>query len=452
MTTTSTNIPLTAPLLKQYFLEGSKKESDLKIGVEWEKVGVLRESGKAVSYSGQRGVEVIFKALIRQFNWAPAMEGPHIIGLEKQGSFITLEPGGQIELSGRKAKTIDENSNELLTHLEEIKTVSDPMDIAWLGVGLQPMSPLDKIEWIPKERYKIMSAYFKKVGTLSHFMMKQTAAIQIALDFLNEQDAIRKLQLGMGLAPFLTAIFANSPISEGRLNGYQSKRAHIWSQTAPERTGIIPRIFNSGYTLEDYIEYALNLPMLFIVRHGKWIEVQNIPFKDFLKNGFKNETAVPADWDLHLSSIFTETRLRKYLEVRSIDAQKAEFGLAAPAIIKGLFYDEESQRKALDFVLNLTDEERRQITHDAALKGIHAAFRGKTLWNPCTQLLQWAEEGLQRLEKKGLAGNEETRFLLPLKNLLVNQKKMPAQIITDCFKEGLTKKEIVQRIIHCSAI
>ncbi len=429
--------------LRQYFIEGCKKPGDLKVGVEWEKIGVYKDSARAIAYSGPRGVAAIFKELIKKFRWEPVFLGSHITALRKDESSITLEPGGQIELSGRKALTLDENASELLTHLKEIEAVSEPLGIVWLGIGLQPVSKVDEIEWVPKERYAIMQDALKNKGTLTYCMMKQTASIQISLDYTSERDAGEKLRLAMGLSPILSALFSNSPVWEGRLNGFYTKRADIWLHTAPERTGIIPAAFEDGFGFDGYIEYALGVPMLFIVRQGKWIPMNGMTFNEFLKKGLAYYHATPADWDLHLTTIFTEARLKKYLEVRSMDCQQAELGLSIPALLKGLFYDDASRKKAWELVADLSIEERKKLAASVPQNGLKTKFKGKTLHEPALELLKLGEEGLR---------GDEAKYLRPLKKLLVERKVSPAEALLECLNKNATQKELAQRVLTCAAI
>lgn len=434
---------LSKEALRSYFIEGCKKPGDLKVGVEWEKIGVYKDTARAIAYSGPRGVTAIFKELVKKYGWGPVFLGPHIVALRKGESSITLEPGGQIELSGRKALTLDENAAELLTHLKEIEAVSEPLGIAWLGIGLQPFSTVDEIEWVPKERYAIMREVLKNKGALTYCMMKQTASIQISLDYTSEADAAEKLRLAMGLAPIFSALFANSPIWEGRLNGFYSKRADIWLHTAPERTGIIPAVFRDGFGFDGYMEYALGVPMLFIVRQGKWIPMNGMTFNDFLKKGLAYYRATPADWDLHLTTIFTEARLKKYLEVRSMDCQQAELGLAIPALLKGLFYNDVARKKAWGLVADLSAEERKKLAASVPREGLKTQFKGKTLLEPALQLLKLAEEGLK--------GNE-AKYLTPLKKLLGERGMTPAEALLKCLEKNATQKELAQRVLTCAAI
>lgn len=444
--------PLSLDQLAGYFLEGCKKESELKVGVEWEKIGVYRETGKAVSYSGPCGVESIFKALMARYAWEPVFSGSHVIALRKGDSSITLEPGGQIELSGQKAAFLSENAVELDRHLEEVRAVSGPMGIVWLGLGVQPVSKTGEIEWVPKERYRIMREALKNNGALSHAMMQETAAIQISLDFMNEEDAVRKLRLAMALSPFLYALFANSPVSEGKRNGFYSRRSAIWLETAPERTGIIRKVFDDGFTIRDYVEYALDVPLFFIIRRGKWVPVENTTFRQFWRNGLDHYQATLADWRLHLSTLFTEARLRQYLEIRSVDCQGRDLGLSAPAFLKGLFYDRDAHRSAWELLGNLPWEERMRLRQEVPVKGLHASFKGAALWEVSQKLVVLAEEGLARLSAKQLAAKDEIKYLNPLKALLFEKHKMPAELLLEGFADDLPMEEKVRHIIQKTAL
>ncbi len=443
---------LSRELLKEYFIDGFKKPQDLKVGVEWEKLGVYKDSGEAIRYAGENGVEAIFRALVKKFGWEPVFSGPHVTALKKNDSSITLEPGGQIELSGRKATSLDENASELYAHLNEIKEISAPLGIGWLGLGVQPVSSAEEMEWVPKERYAIMQESLKDKGALTYQMMKQTASIQVSLDFTDEADAVQKLRLAMSLAPIFSAMFANSPISGGKPNGFLSRRSHIWSQTAPERTGIIWDVFNPDYTLDNYVEFALKVPMLFIVRQDRWISMKGIPFHEFLKNGAGDDRPTLADWDLQLTTIFTEARLKKYLEIRSIDCQKTELGLAVPALLKGLFYDDAAAADAWKLTADLSLEERRRLSSEAPVKGLKTGWKGKTLLEPATQLLQLADEGLNRLTERKLASHNESKYLAPLKDLLLNKKMTPAEVLMECLNEKGTGKMPAKKIIECASI
>jgi glutamate--cysteine ligase len=449
--TLNSSIPLKRDTLSQFFIDGCKDEHDRQIGVEWEKLGVYKDSGKAISYYGKSGVESIFSELIKEFHWQPIYSGQFVIALTKNTSSITLEPGGQIELSGHKALTISENASELYDHLSEIKEVSAKLGIVWLGLGAHPVSPLDEIEWVPKERYKIMRETLP--GKLTHHMMKKTASIQISLDYTSEKDAIEKLRLAMALSPFLSAMYGNSPFSEGKLNGFKSWRAEIWQDTAPERSGIIQEVFKSGFSFESYVQFALKVPMIFIVRGNRWIPMNGMTFEDYLESGYAGTTATGADWELHLTTLFTEARLKKYIEIRSIDCQKTGTGLSIPALMKGLFYDDQAQENAWKIVGDLTLEERLEITRNVPRKGLRTAFKGHTLLRPCLDLLHSAQQGLLRISER-TAGEREIAYLTPLKEALENGQS-PADLLIEkagASFESLSEKERVKKILEWTEI
>lgn len=402
--------------IRSYFAAGCKRAADRMVGVEWEKIGVYRESGLAIRYAGERGVEAIFERLVARFGWTPVRAGGRTVALKKDGSSITLEPGGQIELSGAKACALDENVLELYAHLEEVKEVSEPLGIVWLGLGLQPFSRLEDIEWSPKPRYRIMREGLG--GELTQAMMKQTASIQISLDYMNEADAAGIFRLANALSPLLTALFANSPLACGRPSGWLSRRAHIWTRTAPERTGFVPAVFKPRFGFGDYLDYALRMPMLFIVRGGRWIPARGTSFQTFLKNGLGPYHAAEEDWELHLTTIFTDVRLKRYVEIRMMDCQKKELGLSAPALLKGIFYDPVSRRKAGGLFEGMTAPEWKRLKEEAAVKGLEAVWRGKSLLGPARRLTDWSEEGLKRLAGGSLALEREARYLMPLKKML----------------------------------
>ncbi len=443
---------LTQEGLRQYFINGFKKPDDLQVGVEWEKIGVYKDTLKAIRYSGPRGVESIFKALVRRNGWHAMKQRSHIIALQKGNSSITLEPGGQIELSGKKSMFLDENASELHSHLKEIKKISEPLGIAWLGIGLQPVSTCEEIEWVPKKRYAIMRKSLKNKGRLTFAMMKETASIQISLDYLTEKDALEKLRLAFALSPVLSAIYANSPISRGRLNGFYSRRCHIWRHTAPERTGIISDVFRSDFNFERYIEYALSVPMLFIVRGKNWVPANGITFEEFLKRGLGVHKPEIPDWPLHLTTIFTEARLKQYVEIRSMDCQKTNVGLSAPALLKGIFYDPGSRKKAWDLFAGLSIKERLKLSADVPSRGLQSRFKDKTIWAVAVELVGLAEKGLNRLSEKKLALKNEASYLEPLKDILIRRKITPAEILMECFSRSGSRKEIRNRIRCCAAI
>ena len=433
--------PVTREELRGYFLTGCKNETDLAIGVEWEKIGIYRDTGEAISYTGSRGVETIFRTLAQKNGWE-LVNGvdDRPIALKRAGASITLEPGGQIELSGQKAEHLSRNAEELFSHLRELKQVSDPLGIVWLGLGAQPFSVAQEIEWVPKDRYAIMREKLAGRGDLTYSMMKETASVQVSLDYTSQEDAVEKLRLAMALSPVFTALFANSPIEKGKKSPYLSRRADIWRHTTPERSGVLWKIFETPFTLDDYVEYALNVPLLFLVRDGRWLGAGNITFDGFLKKGLNGILAEPGDWDLHLTSIFTESRIKKYVEIRSIDCQKPLAGLAAAAFIKGLFYHKPSRQDAWQTVGSWTLEERKRLMEESPLKALKTVIGNGTLLEPCRRLVAMAKNGL---------ADDEKDFLLPLEEI-VKKGRCPAEDLLERLGDLGEREELTGKLIRLS--
>ena len=430
--------------LREFFLSGCKAESDLQIGVEWEKVGIFRDTGKAIPYGGPRGVKAVLELLCKRFGWTPVLSSSHEpIALKKGLSSITLEPGGQIELSGEKAFHLHENAQELHTHLAQIREVSEPLGINWLGIGAQPFSTYEEIEWVPKERYGIMRKSLEKYGALTYAMMKETASVQVSLDYTSEADAIEKFRLAMALAPLLTAMFANSPLEKGERSAYLSRRAHIWTQTDPERTGIVWDVFDPAFDFDSYIGYALRVPALFIQRDGTWLPVPRAPFEDFIKKGWNGFSAEPQDWDLHLTSLFTEARLRKYIEIRSVDCQTTALGLSAVAFLKGIFYSQSARKETWDRLKDWSLEERKYLQKQTPVQALQTKHRSQPLLETAKSLLQISE--------KGLSDGNEVSFLAPLKELMA-EGRCPAQRLLECYGQASTSKARIEQVLHCAGI
>jgi glutamate--cysteine ligase len=322
-----------------------------------------------------------------------------------------LEPGAQVELSGEQCETIHCADHELHRHLRHLLRAADELDLDFLNLGMQPVSPLDDIQWIPKTRYHFMAPYMETVGTLGHRMMKQTASIQVNFDFSTEADAMLKLRAGMGLVPILTAMFANSPICDGGLNNYMTMRGHVWTDTDHRRSGLLPFVFSDRASFEDYVEYALNVPMYFIVRHGRWIDMTGIPFRRYLTEGHEGQRATMEDWAQHLTTLFPEVRLKKYLEIRCIDQQPAEFMLAVPALCKGIFYENDALWAAWDLVKKWSWEERVNVYLDSHRQALGARVHGISLLDLAKELVMIASEGLKRHNQCNAAGQNETIYL-----------------------------------------
>ena len=411
--------------LIDYFYQAGKPREAWRIGTEYEMVGVSRRSGRAARYFGKRGIERLLYRLADSLGWEPQEEEGHVIALKGERANIALEPGAQVELSGEQCDTIHCADKELRHHLQHLLAAADGLELDFLNLGMQPVSPLDDIEWIPKTRYHFMAPYMEQVGTLGHRMMKQTASIQVNFDFSTEADAMLKFRVGMGLVPILTAMFANSPISDGGLNGFMTMRGHIWTDTDRRRCGLLPFAFSNRASFEDYVEYALNVPMYFIVRHGRWIDMTGIPFRRFLTEGHAGERATMEDWGSHLTTLFPEVRIKKYLELRCIDNQPFELMLAVPALCKGIFYENDALWAAWDLVKKWSWEERGMAYVAAHRQALGARVHGITLLDFAKELLSIAWEGLERHNQRNEAGENETVYLERLREEL-RQGQCPA--------------------------
>lgn len=355
--------------LQGYFDGGSKPRERWGIGLEFERIGVFRDTGQAVPYEGEVSVEALLQALARDKGWTPHEEGGRVLSLERAGSRITLEPGAQLELSGAVHRGLATMRDELLAYVTEVDETSRPLGIAWLGLGLQPFTPVDAIARIPKKRYAIMNDYLPRRGSLGRVMMRQTACMQLNLDYGSETDAADKLRTAMGLSPLVTALYANSPLTEGRLNGFMTYRAWVWRDTDPDRCGLLPFVFKDGAGFADYLEYALDVPMFFVVRGEDWMPAHGMTFRKFIRKGFEGHRATLADFELHLTTLFPEVRLKKYIEVRGCDSGDPASCLALAALYKGILYDGASRRAAWELVRDMTFKERVALLEDVCRKG-----------------------------------------------------------------------------------
>lgn len=434
--------------LATYIRAGAKPRAEWRVGTEYEKVGVLRATGAAAPFSGPNGIERVLHGLADRYGWTPKLDRGRIIALYGRQANITVEPGGQLELSGEQCESIHCAHEELFAHVREILTVSERLGIVFLGLGIQPLSAVDEIEWVPKRRYEIMGPYMRRVGTLGQRMMKQTATVQANYDFGDEQDAMQKLRVSMGLVPLISAMFANSSISEGKLNGYMTLRGHIWTDTDSARSGMLPFVFDRDAGIEDYVEYALDVPMYFIIRGGDYIEATEVTFRQFMQQGFRGEHATIEDWALHLTTLFPEVRLKRYLEVRSADSQPPEMMLALPALMKGVLYESDALDGAWDLVRRWTWEERLAVYGEAHRHGLKAKVRGIELHELGRELITIAASGLARQRQLNARGEDERLYLDRLEEL-VRHGKSQGRLLAERWV-GEWRQDMQQLIAHTS--
>ena len=426
--------------LVNYFYEGIKDKKNLRIGVEHEKFILNKDTLKPLTYYEDGGIKDIFNKLI-ELGWLPIFEGKKkiIIALKRESEFITLEPGGQIELSGQPFKNIHQNCSENANHLKELKEISKKLNFIILGIGVEPSLYIHEFPWMPKERYSIMKNYMLKVGKLGHHMMQRSCTSQVNFDYLSEEDMIKKFRIMLNIESIATAIFANSPFDNGKISKYKSLRSHFWHHTDKNRTGIIPFVFDDDFNFEKYVEYALGVPMYFIKRNNEYIDMTHLNFNDFLKGHHYGGDVTINDWIDHLSTLFPQVRLKQYLEVRSMDACSWDFICSPAAFWTGLLYDDLS----LDIVFNLTkdwtNEERLYLNLKVPEKGLQTKFRNTNVLEISKQLVDISEKGLKR--RNILSTNkkyDETKYLINVKENL-KQGKSPADIMIDKYNNEWNK-------------
>jgi glutamate--cysteine ligase len=400
--------------LVAYFEAGARPREQWRVGTEYEKVAVSAEDGRAVPFSGPGGIEQMLRLLAERFQWEVQEEHGRVLSLKRGEVRITIEPGAQIELSGAQCETVHEAAREFTSHIHELLEVSRQFGVKLLGLGMQPVSRLDEIELLPKSRYRIMYPYMARKGHLGQRMMKQTAGVQTNLDYSCEADAMRKLRVGMGLVPLFYAMFANSPLCDGNLNGYQTFRGHVWTDTDPDRCGMLEFVFRDDARFEDYTEYALDVPMYFIIRNHEYLDLTappGITFRQFMRDGWGAQRAAIDDWANHLTTIFTEVRLKRYIEIRTADSQPPALMLALPALVKGVFYSDDCLDAAWDLVKRWSFAERLALNDAAHKMGLQARAGRVSFRDLCLELLTIAAAGLERQRALNENGEDETIYL-----------------------------------------
>jgi glutamate--cysteine ligase len=405
--------------LVAWLAAGCKPKAQFRIGTEHEKFSFAIGRHEPIPYAGPRGVRTLLDGMQMLLGWEPIMEEGNIIGLldVTGGGAISLEPGGQFELSGAPVETVHQMCRELRAHLAQVREVAEPLGIGFLGLGMTPKWTRAEVPVMPKGRYRIMTAYMPKVGTLGLDMMYRTCTVQTNLDFFSEADMVKKLRVSLALQPVATALFANSPFTEGKPNGFLSFRSEIWRHTDPDRTGMLPWAFEPGMGFERWADYALDVPMYFVKRGDRYIDVAGQSFRDLLAGklaALPGERATISDWANHLSTIFPEVRLKRYLEMRGADSGPADRLPALPAYWVGLLYDDAALDAAWELVKNWTAEERQKLRDDVPKLGFKAEIRGRTLRDLAQETLTLARGGLTRRNRKGRDGRDETQYLAPL--------------------------------------
>ncbi|MGE3249563.1 MAG: glutamate--cysteine ligase [Hyphomonadaceae bacterium] len=400
---------------------GSKPDSSTwRIGTEHEKFGFYRDTLEPVPYEGERGIGALLNALADSYGWERITEAGTLIALKKNGASITLEPGGQFELSGAPLEHLHQTCTEVGSHLAQLRDVAGAMGISFLGLGTSPLWSLEDTPIMPKGRYKIMRAYMGKVGRLGRQMMFRSCTVQTNLDFGSEADMVKKFRVSLALQPIATALFANSPFMDGRTNGFLSYRAHIWTDTDPDRTGMLPFVFEDGMGFERYAAYALDVPMYFVYRDGKYLDCSGQSFRAFMQGKMPvlpGERPTMTDWEDHLTTIFPEVRLKTFLEMRGADSGPWSRLCALPAFWAGIFYCDAALEAAWSLVKHWTAEDREALRRSVPVLGLKAPIRGGTAQEIAQAALAIARQGLKSRAKYDAGGEDETHFLTELDDI-----------------------------------
>ena len=403
--------------LVRFLSDGCKPKSEWRIGTEHEKFVYDPKTLKPVPYEGRPGIRALLEGMQR-FGWEPVNEGENVIGLTQNGASISLEPGGQFELSGAALKSVHETCTEVETHQQQVREVAGEIGASVIGLGYAPRWGLDEVPQMPKGRYNIMRRYMPKVGGYGLEMMFRTCTVQVNLDFSDEADMVKKFRVGLALQPVATALFANSPFREGKPNGFLSYRSQIWTDVDNDRAGMLPFVFEDGMGFERYVDYALDVPMYFIYRDGKYIDVAGKSFRDFLGGRIaelKGVTPMMSDWADHLTTIFPEARLKRYLEMRGADGGSWQRICGLPALWVGLFYDQTALDAAWDMVKDWSTEERQAMRDSVPRQGFATPFRKGTVRDLTREMLEISSAGLKRRAANDSAGMNEDGFLNPLR-------------------------------------
>jgi len=421
--------------LLSVFEGGAKPRQTWRIGTEHEKFVYRTADHRAPSYDEPGGIRDLLMGLT-EYGWKPVIENGNVIALSGADGNISLEPAGQFELSGAALKNLHQTCAEAARHLDQCKAVGERLGLGFLGTGMWPDKSRAELPIMPKGRYAIMLNYMPKVGSLGLDMMLRTCTIQVNLDYASEADMVKKFRVGLALQPVATALFANSPFTEGKPNGYKSFRSHIWEDTDPDRTGMLPFVFEDGFGYERYCDYALNVPMYFVYRDGKYIDVAGEKFADFLEGKLPQlpgEKPRMTDWTDHLSTAFPEVRLKSFLEMRGADGGRWSRICALPAFWVGLLYDNQALDAAWDLVKHWTIEEREQLRRDVPRLALDASTpEGETMRDFAGRVLDISAQGLTRRAQLNSAGDNEGGFLDPLRDV-VTTGMTPADRLLDRF-------------------
>ncbi|HET7655689.1 MAG TPA: glutamate--cysteine ligase [Luteimonas sp.] len=402
--------------LVEHLTKGMRTRDTWRIGTEHEKFGFRLDDLRPPTFEGERGIEALLKGLTR-FGWQASEEGGRVIALQRDGASVTLEPAGQLELSGAIVETIHDTCCEVDRHLVEVKAVADALGLGFLGMGFQPKWRREDMPWMPKGRYRIMREYMPKVGSLGLDMMTRTCTVQVNLDVGDEADMVKKFRVSLALQPVATALFADSPFTDGKPNGFLSYRSHVWSDTDPDRTGMLDFVFEDGFGYERYVDYLLDVPMYFSYRDGKYVDLAGKSFRAFLDgklDALPGARPTLRDWSDHMTTAFPEVRLKQYLEMRGADGGPWNRLCALPAFWVGLLYDDAALDAAWDLVRDFSLAERHALRDGVPKHALKLPFRGATVRELALRALEISAAGLARRARRNRNGADERIFLEPL--------------------------------------
>lgn len=404
---------------------GEKPRDQWRIGTEHEKFGFRWDDLRPPAWDGDAGIGALLEGMAAEHNWQLQQEHGRTVALKRDGASVTLEPAGQLELSGAPLATIHETCAEVACHLREVRSVANQLGVGFLGMGFQPKWRRADMSWMPKERYTTMRRYMPTRGDLGLDMMTRTCTVQVNLDFASEADMVKKFRTGLALQPIATALFADSPFTEGRPNGYLSYRSHVWTDTDPDRTGMLDFVFDEGFGYERWVDYMLDVPMYFSYQDGQYVDLAGASFRDFMAGKLDQLPGVRptmADWADHLTTTFPEVRLKQFLEMRGADGGPWDRLCALPALWVGLLYDDTALNAAWDLVKDFTLAERHQLREGVTRQGLHLPFRGTTVRDLAQQVLAIAADGLKRRACRNEDGDDERIFLQPLEQFVADNQ------------------------------
>ena len=428
--------------LVEWFAVGSKPKDQWRIGTEHEKIVFRTDDLRPVPYDGPRGIRAIMEELIRRYGWQPIMEGDNMIALKRPdgepAATVSLEPGGQFELSGAPLATMHEVGDETQLHLDQVRAIGEDLKIGFLGLGFSPKWTLAETPKMPKRRYAVMTRYMPKVGKGGLEMMYRTATIQVNLDFASEADMVQKLRVSLALQPIATAIFSASPFTEGKPNGFLSLRSEVWRDTDPNRTGLLPFVFEGGMSFDRYVEYALDVPMYFIYRDGEYIDVAGASFRDFMSGRLAQKLQRPElarleptidDWSDHITTIFPEVRMKRFLEMRGADGGRWRRICALPAFWVGLLYDQSALDAAWDLVKGWTAEERQALRNGVPRAALNTPFRRMKLLDIAREVTAMSASGLKSRGLTNAKGDDERIFLEPVEAIVASGRTVAEDLL-----------------------